>query len=160
MESTSASPCIIVRFPLDALAFFFRVAASRVMASRSDIGTPVRCMARCSSMATSSGPHRLTAFTPNTLHAVATAVANAASDSVYTTSASSSRACSQILYASLPSLRKRNTYRFVGAERFITSANCVSAARQVFAADSPVQSERTKMGLGSTSMPRSTVVEL
>ena len=117
----------------------------------SDIGTPVLCMARCSSIATSSGPHRLTDFTPNTLHAVATAVAKPASDSVYTTSASSSLACSQILYASLPSLKKRNTYKLVGAERFITSANCVSAARQVFAADSPVQSESTKMGFGSAT---------
>jgi hypothetical protein len=91
----------------------------------------------------------LTDFTPNTLHAVATAVAKLASDSVYTTSASSSLACSTILYASLPSLKKRNTYKLVGAERFITSANWVNAARHVFAADSPVQSDNTKMGLGS-----------
>ena len=80
--------------------------------------------------------------------AVITEVTISGTDSVYTTSASSSLACCTILYASPPSLRKRKMYRLVGMERFMSSSNWPSAARQVFAADSPVQSERTNIGFG------------
>mmetsp|Transcript_2526 Transcript_2526/g.9761 ORF Transcript_2526/g.9761 Transcript_2526/m.9761 type:complete len:209 (-) Transcript_2526:1131-1757(-) len=115
------------------------------------IGTPMRCISRWFSIATNNGPQRLTLFTWNTLHAVCTAVAMSASDNVYTTRASSSDACLTILYTSLPSERNRNTYKLVGALKFITSANWLSAARHVFAALSPVQSLNTKIGFGSIS---------
>mmetsp|Transcript_5750 Transcript_5750/g.23753 ORF Transcript_5750/g.23753 Transcript_5750/m.23753 type:complete len:279 (-) Transcript_5750:436-1272(-) len=49
-------------------------------------------------------------------------------------------------------------YRLVGMERFMSSSNWPSAARQVFAADSPVQSERTNIGFGSTSFAGITAV--
>mmetsp|Transcript_8537 Transcript_8537/g.38796 ORF Transcript_8537/g.38796 Transcript_8537/m.38796 type:complete len:330 (-) Transcript_8537:520-1509(-) len=108
-------------------------------------------------MDSSSGPQRLTDSTLYSLHAVITDVTISGADSVYTTRASSSAACLTILYASDGSSRNRNMYRFVGMARFSSSSNCPSAARHVLAADSPVESERTKIGFGSTSLEPGTV---